>query len=144
MANYLHWKVWHLVFVISWMVGLLYLPRLFVYHAQSTLHSDRWVVFCTMERRLLRGIMLPAMVGAFVFGGLLIASSGPMIWTQKWLHWKLGLVLLLAAYHGMCVRFHKDFVAGENKKSHKFFRFFNEVPALVMVFVIFLVVFKPV
>jgi putative membrane protein len=139
-AHYLVIKALHLIFVISWMAGLLYLPRLFVYHAQSPVGSQQSETFKMMESRLSRIIMTPAMVGTFIFGGLLIEISGAM---TLWLHVKLLLVLALAGLHVYFMVLGRDFAMDRNQKSARFLRILNEVPALLMIFIIFLVVMKP-
>ncbi|KUM38722.1 protoporphyrinogen oxidase HemJ [Pseudomonas sp. EpS/L25] len=138
---YLWFKAFHLIALICWFAGLFYLPRLFVYHAQSsdTVSHER---FCLMERKLYRGIMLPAMILTLVFGiGLLVINPSWM--TQGWMHTKLALVVVLIGYHHVCGATRKKFERGENKRSHVFYRWFNEVPVLILIAVVILVVVKP-
>lgn len=138
---YLVLKALHIIAVISWLAGLLYLPRLFVYHAEQPVGSDASEMLKTMENRLLRYIMNPAMIVALVLG--LVLMGQPEIMKQGWLHIKLMLVFFLFGFHGMCSRWRKDFAADTNQKSAKFFRVANEVPTLIMVVVVLLAVVKP-
>lgn len=134
-------KVCHIVSVISWMAATFYLPRLYVYHADSAVGSDQSETFKIMERRLLRGIMNPAMIATWVFGiWLMILLEA---WQDGWFMAKFFLVLLLSAYHGSCVKWMKEFEQDERKRTSKFFRFVNEMPVVVMIFVVILVVVKP-
>lgn len=138
---YLWIKALHIVSVVCWFAGLFYLPRLFVYHAQSedTISRER---FAVMERKLYRGIMGPAMIATFIFGiWLIVLSPGWM--SQGWLHAKLALVVLLTGYHHVCGAQMKRFARGENTRSHVFFRWFNEIPVLILLAVVILVVVKP-
>jgi len=138
---YLWFKAFHLIALVCWFAGLFYLPRLFVYHAQSNdaVSHER---FCLMERKLYRGIMLPAMILTLVFGiGLLVIN--PSWLTQGWMHTKLALVVVLIGYHHVCGAMRKRFERGENKRSHVFYRWFNEVPVLVLIAIVILVVVKP-
>ena len=138
---YLWLKAFHLIALVCWFAGLFYLPRLFVYHAQSSdaVSHER---FCLMERKLYRGIMLPAMILTLVCGiGLLVIN--PSWLTQGWMHTKLALVVVLIGYHHVCCAMRKRFERGENKRSHVFYRWFNEVPVLVLIAIVILVVVKP-
>lgn len=140
---YLWLKALHIIFVISWMAGLLYLPRLYVYHTQVTPGSEADETFKVMERRLLRIIMNPAMIIAFISGILLIIATGAGApGTGYWMHIKLVLVLGMGAVHGMLSSYRKAFARGENQKSEKFYRLLNEVPTLLMVAIVLLVVIK--
>ncbi|CAM4064945.1 protoporphyrinogen oxidase HemJ [Pseudomonas wadenswilerensis] len=134
-------KALHIVSVVCWFAGLFYLPRLFVYHAQSqdSISQERFVI---MERKLYRGIMLPAMIASLVFG-IWLLSLTPGFLSQGWMHAKLTLVVLLIGYHHMCGAQLKRFARGENKRSHVFYRWFNEAPVLVLLAVVILVVVKP-
>lgn len=139
---YLWLKALHIVSMVCWFAGLFYLPRLFVYHAQSedTVSKER---FGLMERKLYRGIMGPAMIATLVFGVALIYLN-PSIFTQgAWIHAKLTLVVLLIGYHHMCGAQVKRFARGENTRSHVFFRWFNEVPVLLLLAIVILVVVRP-
>ena len=141
--HYLILKALHLIAMISWMAGLFYLPRLFVYHAEAALGSSLSETFKIMERRLLRFIMNPAMIATFITGGLLLLSSGAVGLRSGWFHGKITLVLCMAGFHGMLAKWRKDFMQDKNQKSHRFFRYMNEVPTILMVLIIFLVVLKP-
>ena len=133
-------KILHILAVISWLAGLLYLPRIFVYHAQVVVGSETDKIFQTMEKRLLRYIMLPSMLLVFIFGFYLASQIG---FEFIWLHIKLTLVLILAGYHGFLSRCRKNFAKGENKHSQKFYRLINEVPTVLMIFIVALVILKP-
>ncbi len=133
-------KILHIVAVISWLAGLLYLPRIFVYHAQVAVGSETDQIFQIMEKRLLRYIMLPSMLLVFIFGFYLASQIG---FEFIWLHIKLTLVLILAGYHGFLSRCRKNFAQGENKYSQKFYRLINEVPTVLMIFIVALVILKP-
>jgi putative membrane protein len=138
---YLWIKALHIVAMVCWFAALFYLPRLFVYHAMSddTVGRER---FCTMERKLYRGIMVPSMIATLVFGIWLIALA-PGFLQQGWLHAKLTLVVLLIGYHHVCGAQVKRFARGEPGRSHVFYRWFNEVPVLILLAVVILVVVKP-
>lgn len=140
---YMTWKALHIISMVCWMAGLLYLPRLFVYHAQAQSKTSESETFKTMERKLLKGITTPSMIATFLFGGLLILVPGVIEKPYGWFHLKMLLVLMLAGYHGICAKYVKVFALDQNVKGHKFYRYFNEVPAVIMVIVIFLVVLKP-
>lgn len=135
-------KALHIIAVVCWFAALFYLPRLFVYHAESTDAISR-ARFEIMERRLYRGIMTPSMIATLVLGFWLL-YYGWEIWLQQgWLHAKLSLVLLLLIYHGFCGRFMREFQRGENHRSSRFFRIFNELPVLALIAIVILVVVKP-
>ncbi len=136
-------KALHIISVIAWMAGLLYLPRLFVYHADAPAASERSETFKVMERRLLRAIMNPAMIAAFLFGGLLLATPGVLAGGGAWWHAKLALVLLLAVVHMMMGAWRKAFEEDRNQKSAKFFRIANEVPTVLMIGIVIFVIVKP-
>ena len=133
-------KIFHIVAVISWLAGLLYLPRIFVYHTQVAVGSETDKIFQTMERKLLNFIMLPSMLMVFGFGLYLALEIG---FGFVWLHIKITLVLFLAGYHGFLSRCRKNFAAGKNKCSQKFYRLINEIPAVLMIFIVALVILKP-
>lgn len=144
MSAYLWFKAIHIIAVISWMAGLLYLPRLFVYHCDAEKGGEADQMLATMERRLLNYITTPAMIVALLFGLLLIMKYGiGNIFAEGWWHAKLTFLLGLFAFHGMCSRWRKDFAVGNNTKSQKFFRIANEVPTLLMIAIVILVVVKP-
>lgn len=138
---YLTIKALHLIAVISWLAGMLYLPRLFVYHADKVPGSESSEMLKTMEHRLMRLIINPAMIATFILGGFLLFTPG--IFAMGWLHIKLTLVFFLAGFHGMCSRWRKDFAADRNTKSAKFFRIANEVPTVLMIAIVYLAVAKP-
>ena len=143
MNIYLLFKSLHLIAVISWMAGLLYLPRIFVYHSEAD-HESQKTVFKTMERKLYFYIMTPAMLISWIFGILLIGSIGFDQLSTYWLKTKLILVILLTLYHFYLGNFLYKFKMDLNTKSSKFFRFFNEVPTILLILIIFIVVFKPI
>jgi protoporphyrinogen IX oxidase len=136
-------KSLHIVSMVAWMAGLLYLPRLFVYHAMAPVGSDRSETFKIMERRLQRGIMTPAMLATWGFGLLLIGTPGLIDWRAGWMWAKLALVAALSAFHFALSRWRDAFRADSNKHSTKFFRIVNELPTLVMMAIVLLVVVKP-
>ena len=136
-------KALHIISVISWMVGLLYLPRLFIYHCVSEKGSEKSETFKIMERRLLRAIMNPAMVVSFITGGLMIYSYGSFLAIETWLVAKLICLLLLASIHMYMSKWRKDFEGDVNKKSQIFFRYINEVPTILMIIIVIMVIVKP-
>ncbi len=142
MNLYLLFKSLHLVAVISWMAGLLYLPRIFVYHAEAN-HESQKDVFKTMERKLYNYIMMPAMLLSWLFGVLLIHSLGFAVFAELWMQIKTVAVLILTYYHFLLGKYLNDFAINNNKKSSKFYRIINEVPTIILIVVVFVVVFKP-
>ena len=134
-------KALHVIAVISWMAGLLYLPRLFVYHCEAEVGSKQSETFKVMERRLLKAIMDPAMIVAWL-AGLYLAWSGHWF-SSGWLHGKLALVILLSGVHGFFSRCVKDFAADRNTRSQKFYRIINEVPTILMIGILILAIVKP-
>ena len=122
---------------------MLYLPRLFIYHCDAPIGSDQSETFKTMERRLLRAIINPAMVASFLFGTMLLLTPGIVDWTAWWVYVKLALVLAMIAVHGVFSRWRKDFESDTNTRSTKTFRIANEVPTLLMMVIVVLVVVKP-
>jgi protoporphyrinogen IX oxidase len=134
-------KALHIVAVIAWMAGMLYLPRLFVYHCEAKPGSSQSETFKLMERRLLKAIINPAMIVTWV-AGVYLAWSGHWL-SAGWLQTKLVLVLALSGVHGFFARWVKDFAADRNSRSHKFYRFINEVPTVLMIAIVILVVLKP-
>jgi len=136
-------KAFHLIAVISWMAGLLYLPRLFVYHCGQAPGSPASETFKVMERRLLRYIMNPAMIATFILGFWLIWELGSGAWAMGWLHAKLTLVVLLAVVHGLMARWRRDFELDRNQRTARFFRVVNEVPTLLMIGIVILAVVQP-
>jgi len=143
MNAYLTFKALHLIAVISWMAGLLYLPRIFVYHAETKENIGQSETFKLMEKRLYFYIMNPAMILSWIFGILLIHSQGIISLDLLWMKIKLGLVIILTAYHFYLLAVLKDFQADNNTKSSKFFRIINEVPTILLIIIIFVVIFKP-
>lgn len=136
-------KALHVISVIAWMAGLLYLPRLYVYHAATPAGSEQAAVFATMERRLLRGIMLPALVMTYTFGILLAGTHGVVDWRQGWIWVKLVLVGLLTVFHMLLARWRRQFAEGGYPHGGRFFRIVNEVPTLAMIAIVVLVIVKP-
>jgi putative membrane protein len=136
-------KAFHVIAIIAWMAGLLYLPRLFVYHATSKPGSEQSETFKVMERRLLRYITTPAMVASWVLG-LMLVFSGVIDWSRDgWFHAKLVLVLALSAYHGMLAVWTRDFALDRNTRSQRFYRIANEIPTILMIFIVILAVVRP-
>ena len=144
MNTYLLFKSLHLIAVISWMAGLLYLPRIFVYHAETLNNEDKNNTFKIMEKRLFFYIMNPSMIFSWIFGLLLLHSIGLEFLTEFWLVTKLILVISLTFYHFFLFSCLKRFSQNNNKHSSKFFRFINEVPTVLLIAIIFIVVFKPI
>ena len=142
MNAYLLFKSLHLIAVISWMAGLLYLPRIFVYHSEAD-HESQKKVFKIMERKLYNYIMMPAMLLSWLFGVLLIHSLGFEVFSEMWMQIKAISVVILTYYHFLLGKYLNDFAINENKKSSKFYRIINEVPTIILIVVVFVVVFKP-
>ena len=144
MNTYLLFKSLHLIAVTSWMAGLLYLPRIFVYHTENIDQKKTSEIFKVMERRLFNYIMMPAMILTWIFGGLLVGNLGVQVFYELWAILKGILVLLLTYYHfylGKCMRL---FAIDQNTKTSKFFRTINEVPTILLILIVFIVVFKPI
>ena len=144
MNSYLLFKSLHLIAVISWMAGLLYLPRIFVYHAENLKNKNTSLIFKTMERKLYFYIMMPAMILTWIFGLVLVSSIGFDIFLTLWIKLKLLLVVLLTLYHFYLAKLLNDFKLDQNNKSSKFFRLINEVPTIMLILIVFVVVFKPI
>ena len=144
MNSYLLFKSLHLIVVISWMAGLLYLPRIFVYHVENIDHKTSSSIFKTMERKLFYFIMMPAMILSWIFGLILISVIGFEIILTFWLKLKLILVVLLTIYHIYLGKLLNDFKLDQNTRSSKFFRIINEVPTILLILVVFIVIFKPI
>ena len=141
--SYLLFKSLHLISVISWMAGLLYLPRIFVYHVENFEKKETTKIFETMERKLYNYIMRPAMILSWLFGVILIYLNGLESLASLWVQIKLVLVFILTIYHeylGKCLRNLKD---GSNNKSSKFYRIINEIPTILLILTVFVVIFKP-
>ena len=144
MNSYLLFKSLHLIAVISWMAGLLYLPRIFVYHVENLEKKEAIKIFEIMERRLYFYIMRPAMIATWLFGLILIYINGLEVFSELWMHLKLTLVIFLTIYHeylGTCL---KSLKLKTNTKTSKFFRIINEVPTIILILIIFIVIFKPI
>ncbi len=144
MNTYLLFKSLHLISVISWMAGLLYLPRIFVYHSQNDSKPIITEVFKVMEKKLFFYIMTPAMILSWLFGLLLIHEIGFEQLGQKWMILKSIFVVILTMYHFYLGRVLKQFKLDINKHSHKYYRLINEIPTLLLILIIFVVVFKPI
>tara|TARA_A100001388_G_C28533813_1_gene386888 strand:+ start:124 stop:555 length:432 start_codon:yes stop_codon:yes gene_type:complete len=142
MNLYLLFKSLHLIAVISWMAGLLYLPRIFVYHSEAE-HESQRKVFKVMERKLYNYIMMPAMLLSWLFGILLIHSLGFLIFSELWMQIKFVSVVILTFYHFTLGKYLSDFALDNNKKTSKFFRIYNEIPTIILIVVIFVAIFKP-
>ena len=143
MNSYLLFKSLHLIAIISWMAGLLYLPRIFVYHSENN-NEIVSSVFKTMERKLFYYIMTPAMVLSWLFGLVLIHEVGFEQLASLWLKLKLILVTFLTVYHFYLGSLLTQFKFDQNKKTSKFYRYINEIPTLLLIFIVFVVVFKPI
>ena len=144
MNTYLLLKSLHLISVISWMAGLLYLPRIFVYHSQNSSKPIITEVFKVMEKKLFFYIMTPAMILSWLFGLLLVHEIGFEQLKQKWMVLKLIFVIILTIYHFYLGRILGQFKLDLNKHSHKYYRVINEIPTLLLIFIIFFVIFKPI
>ena len=142
MNYYFLFKSLHLISVVSWMAGLLYLPRIFVYHSEAS-HESQKDIFKIMEKKLYNYIMMPAMLLSWVFGILLIHSLGFSSFFELWMQIKIISVIILTYYHYTLGNYLKDFAANNNQKSSKFFRIYNEIPTIILIVVIFVVIFKP-
>ena len=142
MNLYLLFKSLHLIAVISWMAGLLYLPRIFVYHSEAEDKSQK-TVFKIMERKLYNYIMMPAMMLSWLFGVLLIHSLSFSVFSELWMQIKIISVVILTYYHFTLGKYLNDFAIDNNQKSPKFFRIYNEIPTIILIVVIFIVIFKP-
>ena len=143
MNIYLLFKSLHLISVISWMAGLLYLPRIFVYHAENKDDNNTSEVFKVMERKLYFYIMTPAMILSWVFGLLLIHSIGFQQLSQTWMLLKIVFVILLTIYHLYLGKTLIKFKTDQNNRSHKFYRLINEIPTILLILIVFMVIFKP-
>ena len=144
MNFYLLYKSLHLISVISWLAGMLYLPRIFVYHAQNNSEVNVSEIFKVMERKLFLYIMTPAMTLSWLFGLLLIHSIGFQQLGQTWMILKLIFVVILTFYHFYLGRILSQFKMDNNQHSHKFFRYINEIPTILLILIIFVVIFKPI
>ena len=143
MNLYLLFKSIHLIAVISWMAGLLYLPRIFVYHAENIEDTNTSNIFKTMERKLFYYIMTPAMILSWIFGLMLIFTLGFSVFNELWIQLKLIFVILLTIYHFYLGKFVSNFAINQNNNSSKFYRIINEIPTILLIIIVFIVVFKP-
>lgn len=142
MQYYLWLKALHVIAVISWMAGMLYLPRLYVYHADTEIGSAQSETFKIMERRLLRYITNPAMIAAWLAGGAMLYAS-PSLLSDGWMHAKLTAVILLSAAHGVLSKRRREFERDENTKNAKYYRILNEVPTVLMIIAVVMVIVRP-
>ena len=142
MNLYLLFKSLHLIAVISWMAGLLYLPRIFVYHSEAN-HDSQKNIFKVMERKLYNYIMMPAMLLSWLFGILLVHNLGFSVFSELWMQIKIISVIILTYYQFTLGRYLNDFANDNNQKTSRFFRIYNEIPTILLIVVIFVVVFKP-
>ncbi len=134
-------KFLHIIFFTTWMAGLFYLPRLYVYHTKISKKDKSYQTFITMERKLMKYIMNPSMILTWVFGTLLTYQIS--VYDQLWLNLKFVLVFLLSVFHMYCARIRKSFEKGKNNKDESFYRWINEIPTTLFIIIVFLVVFKP-
>ena len=141
------WYVWfkalHVISVIAWMAGMLYLPRLYVYHCAAAAGSAQSETFKVMERRLLRAIINPAMISAWLFGALMLATPGMIDWSAGWLHAKLALLVVMQLVHAGYARWRRHFAEDRNVHGAGFYRVMNEVPTVLMIAIVILVIVKP-
>lgn len=135
-------KALHIIAMVSWMAGMFYLPRLYVYHAGAAPGSELSETLKIMERRLLKFIINPAMIATVLFGGLMLWVL-PEYLKAGWMHGKLGLVFLMGGVHGMYAKWRKDFAADKNQRPAKFYKIWNEVPTVLMILIVLLVVLRP-
>ena len=142
MNYYFLFKSLHLISVVSWMAGLLYLPRIFVYHSEAS-HESQKDIFKIMEKRLYNYIMMPAMLLSWLFGILLLHSITLSVLFELWMQIKIIAVIILTYYHFTLGKYLNDFAIDKNEKTSKFFRIYNEIPTIVLIVVIFTVIFKP-
>ena len=136
-------KALHVISVIAWMAALLYLPRLFVYHAERSGPGEPGETFRVMERRLLKLIANPASVATWVFGGMLVFTPGVVDWNAGWVHVKAALVIAMTVYHHLLVRWWRDFAEGRNRRTSRYYRIANEVPTLLMIGIVVMVIVRP-
>ena len=144
MNSYLLFKSLHLIAVISWMAGLLYLPRIFVYHAENINDQNSTNIFKTMEKKLYFYIMMPAMILSWIFGLLLIHNLSFSVFNELWMQIKIISVIFLTSYHFYLGRCLIDFKNDQNTKTSRFYRIINEVPTILLILIVFIVVFKPI
>lgn len=142
-TGYLWIKAFHIISVIAWMAGLLYLPRLFVYHSNASVGSELSETLKIMESRLLRGIMNPAMLFAIIFGGLLVHYLGEDLWTDRWAFVKAACVIGLIVFHMKCSKWRRIFANDSNTKPDNFYRKVNEIPTVLMMLLVISVIVRP-
>ena len=143
LSEYYLWiKAIHLIFVIAWMAGMMYLPRLFVYHHQSDKGGEAEKYFTQMERRLLKGIINPSMIAVWVFGILLLIANSQIL-LQPWFHVKFALVIVISGIHGFYANARRKFEAGERPRTEKFWRLMNEAPFTGLIIIVVMVIVKP-
>ena len=134
-------KALHVISMIAWMAGMLYLPRLFVYHCDVETGSETSEMFKVMERRLLKAIINPAMIATWIFGSVLFVMAE--LWTEPWMHAKFALVLAMSGVHGVLVKHQRLFEQDSNRKSALYFRIVNEIPTVLLILIVLLVIIKP-
>lgn len=143
-ADAYNWvKAFHIIAVISWMAGLLYLPRLFIYHCDAEPGSEKSETFKVMERRLYRAIMNPARLVALVLGVVMAVEQSPEIWSEIWFQIKIFCLVVLMASHDLMGKWRKAFETDSNSKSATFFRIVNEVPTVLMIVIVIMVIVRP-
>ena len=136
-------KALHIIAMVAWMAGMLYLPRLYVYHCEVLPGSRESERFKVMERRLLKQIINPAMIATWFFGVLLVLTPGRLDWSAGWWHVKLTAVLLMSGLHGAFSRWRRDFLEDRNRRSQRFYRIANEVPTVLLILIVIMVVVRP-
>jgi putative membrane protein len=136
-------KAFHVIAVIAWMAGMFYLPRLYVYHCDVPRGSTESERFKVMERRLLKQIVNPAMIAAWVFGVLLVLTPGVLLWSNGWWYVKLVSVILMSGFHGALSRWRRDFLEDRNTRPQRFYRFANEFPTVLMAVIVVMVIVRP-
>lgn len=142
LEHYLWLKAWHVISAIAWIAGMLYLPRLYVYHADAEKGTELSETFKVMERRLLRYIMNPAMMLVWTFGGLMLWAN-PALFQQPWMHVKLTGIVAMTVIHHLYARWRKDFEQDRNSRSAKFYKIWNEVPTVLLIIIVIMAVAKP-
>ena len=143
MNTHLLFKSIHLIAVISWMAGLLYLPRIFVYHSENIKNMNSSNIFKIMEKKLFYYIMTPAMILSWIFGLILVFVLGFSVFNELWIQLKLIFVILLTIYHFYLAKCVSNFAINQNNSSSKFYRIINEIPTILLIIIVFIVVFKP-